>query len=104
MQLVDLGGEDEVALGETVDFVCPNGDLGLSPGEDNVRVMALFFGDRAYFVHEFERGLEIGEGERASNVVLVDDMPIGQLMAEVVELLAVQGWNASLAGDASFGS
>ena len=38
-QPVDLGGEDEVTLGEAVDLVRPQGHADLAPSEEDVRVM-----------------------------------------------------------------
>ena len=45
-QAVNLGGHDEVAFGEGVDFVGPEGDFGLSPFQNEVWMMALLFGER----------------------------------------------------------
>ena len=84
--------------------MCPDGDLGFTPGEQDVGMMALLFGDGSGFVDEVEGGLEVGKGEDAGDVVLVDDVPVGELMAEAVELLAMERGYATTAGDAGFGS
>ena len=44
LQLIDFGGEDEVAFGQPVGLVRPGGDLRLPPGQKNVGVMSLLFG------------------------------------------------------------
>jgi hypothetical protein len=48
LQLIDFGGEDEVAFGQSVDFVCPGGDLCLPPDQKNVGMMSFLFGDLAH--------------------------------------------------------
>jgi len=84
--------------------VRPEGDVDFAPSESDVRVVALFFGDSTDFIHERKGVLEIWERELARDVVLVDDAPVGQLMAEVVKLLAFEGGHAATAGDASLTS
>jgi hypothetical protein len=59
---VNLGSQDEVALREPVDDVGEEPDVHPTPGESEVRMMALVFGDAASPVHERERLAEIGEG------------------------------------------
>src|SRR5687767_6220553 len=49
-QLVDLGGQDEIALHQPVDLVGPDGDLHLTPGEADIGMVALCFGDFANFI------------------------------------------------------
>jgi hypothetical protein len=78
LELVELRCEDEIAFSEAVDLVRPGGDLRLAPAQQNIRVMALRFRYFAYFIHESERGLEIGKRKRLRNVVFVDDLPSGQ--------------------------
>jgi len=102
VQLIDLRGHDEVAFGQAVDFVRPQGDLGFAPGQQDIGMVALLLGHGSYAVHEGEGLLEIGKGEGAREVVLVDDLPVGELVAEVVEFRAFQGWDSTAAGDAGF--
>jgi len=103
IQTVDLRRHDEITFGQAVDLVGPDGDFGFSPLQQDIRMMALFLGDSADAVDEVESIFEIGEAEGAGDVVLVDHVPIRELMAEGVKLLAFEGRDASLAGDAVFG-
>ena len=48
-------------------------------------MMPLVFGDCADFVRKSESLLEIGEREGASNVVIVDDLPVRDFFEKVVE-------------------
>jgi len=43
VELINFGGQDEIALRQAVDFVCPGRDLDFSPGKEDVRVVPLFF-------------------------------------------------------------
>lgn len=52
VQSLALRGEDEIALGEPVDLVGPDADRRSPPGEKQVGVMILRFGQVAYPVHE----------------------------------------------------
>jgi len=67
-------------------------------------MMALFFRDRAYFVHKRERLAEIRERIRASEVVPVDNLPQRDFPRKPGEFFAGErrdsafAWNASLAG------
>src|SRR6266404_1566598 len=42
VELVDFGGQDEITLRQTVNFVRPGCDLDFSPGEEDVWVVPLF--------------------------------------------------------------
>ena len=70
-------------------------------------MVALLFGNGSHTVHEVKRLHKIGEGEGPRDVVLVDDLPVGEvgkLFVDFGEFLAFEGWyttaawNASLAG------
>jgi hypothetical protein len=102
LQPVDLSGHDEVALGQAVDLVGPERDLGLTPGQQNVGMMALFLSQRAHAVHEVERILEVGKSESASDVVLVDHSPLGDDFVQRVEFLALERWHSAPAGNTFF--
>jgi hypothetical protein len=65
-------------------------------------MMALLFCERADAVHEGKGFLEVGEGEGTSDVVLIDDLPVGELVAEVVEFGAREGRDSSAAGNTGF--
>ncbi len=59
--VVELRGEDEVALGEAVDFVGPDLGAHLAPREVNVGRVSLFLGDPADTVHVGKRFSKVFE-------------------------------------------
>ena len=61
LELVYFGGEDEVALGQAVDLVRPEGELDLAPGQVNIGMMVLLPGQFAHLVCEIKRLAEILE-------------------------------------------
>src|SRR5229473_885132 len=75
LQLIDFGGEDEIAFGQPVDLVRPGGDFCLPPGQKNVGVMPLFFGDLAHFVHKLKRLAKIRESKCPGDVMRVHHLP-----------------------------
>jgi hypothetical protein len=97
---VELRCEHEIAFGEVVDFVRPDGDLRLAPDQQNIWVMALRFRYLAYFIYESERAFEIGKRKHLRNVVFVDDLPSGHLLRQVLQFLTFQRRNAAAARDA----
>ena len=99
LKLVELRCEDEIAFSEAVDLVRPGGDLRLAPAQQNIRVMALRFRYVAYFIHESERGLEIGKRKRLRNVVFVDDLPSRHLLRQVLQFFTFQRRDAATARD-----
>ena len=66
-------------------------------------MMPLVFGDCADFVRESESLLEIGKREGASNVVIVDDLPVRDFFEKVVEINTFECGRAAAAGNAVFG-
>ena len=102
MEAIDLGGHDEVALGQAIDLMSPQCDFGFAPGEQDVGMMSLRLGQFAYAIHEIQRLLEIGEGEQASDVVLVDHLPLGHLLMQRVEFGALERRHAAATGNAGF--
>ncbi len=62
----------------------PDGNLGFSPGQQDVRMMPLLLSQLAHAIHKRQRRLEIRKLESTRDVMLVDNFPIGQLMAEFV--------------------
>ena len=69
-KVIDLRGQNEVTFCQTVDFVRPKGDLNALPGEADVRVMTLFFGEGADPVDHRECGGEIRESERPGGMII----------------------------------
>jgi hypothetical protein len=43
LKLIDLRGQDEITLRQSINLVRPDRNLGLSPPEANIRMMALLF-------------------------------------------------------------
>ena len=99
---VDLGGHDEVTLGESVDFVGPEGELYLSPGQVDVGMVIFFFCQRSHLVGEIEGGLEVGELDQLSKVVVVCYRPPFQLVQKGFDFFSCQGRNPTSAGNTSF--
>jgi hypothetical protein len=101
--LLDLGGEDEIAFGEAVDFMRPDGDLHLAPGEVNVRVMVLGFSQFADLIRKRKRFQEVLEGEFLFEVMFSNDLPAGaQFCLKLLEGLAFECGHASFAKDTLF--
>ena len=79
---VDFRSEDEIAFGQAIDFVGPRGDFRFSPGQQNIRMMALLFGDRADFIDESEGLREIRKLEGAGEVMTVHHAPLRHLIRQ----------------------
>src|SRR5439155_2697059 len=71
VRVVDLGGEDEVAFGQAVDFVGPDFHPDLAPGEKDIGVMPLLLRDSTYLVGEVQGGLEVRKFEFLLDVVII---------------------------------
>src|ERR687886_1571495 len=87
---VDLGRENEVALGEAVYLVRPDRNLDLAPAEADVGVMPLLLGKLAHLVDEAQSLTEVLEPENPPQVVLLDDLPFRDLSPEQVEFLSLE--------------
>jgi len=86
--LIGLGGKDEVALREPIDFVSPDLDANLSPCKEEVRVVVLFLGDITHAIHESQRFDEILEREFLAQMMGVDHFPaVSKLLAESLKLV-----------------
>ena len=102
--LVDFGGEDEIALRQTVNFVRPGGDLDFSPGKEDVWVVPLLLRELAYAVYEREGSAKIGKLEAPRDVVFRNDIPSVHLLLKIGKFLTCEWRHSSSAGDARFGS
>jgi hypothetical protein len=100
LQAVDLGGHDEVALGEAVNFVRPHRDLGFAPGQENVGMVALLLGHRSHTIHEIERLLEVRKCVGASEMVPVDHVPLGNVFVQGIEFPALEWRHSAATGHA----
>src|ERR1019366_1631579 len=102
-QPVNLRCQDEIRLGQAIHRVGPGRDLDLAPSQQDVGMMALLLGQFAYFVHESQSGLKVGELVSAHEVMLVDDSPLSwfrQLLMNFCEFVTLQRRYTAAAGDA----
>src|SRR5712692_5343958 len=90
VELVDLGGQDEIALRQTVDFVRPGRDLDFSPGKEDVWVVPLLLRELAYAVHELESLAKVGKREGLRDVVLLNHIPSIHLLFDGGKLLTLE--------------
>jgi len=102
LQLVDLGSENEITFGQTVDFVRPSGDFRFSPGKKDIRVMPLRFGDLADLVDKRECLPKIRELKGAREVMRVHNLPVRHLFRQSLKRLAGERRCSPPAGFASF--
>ena len=73
--------EDEVVFVQAIYFVCPYLNFCFAPSEIYVGMMALFFGDLAYFVDECKCFDEILKFKRSDKFFIVYNFPaIRQLL------------------------
>jgi hypothetical protein len=88
---INLGRHDEIALGQTINLVGPKRDFRLSPGKQDVRMVALFL---SYFpnpIYERQRLFEVRKSEGPGEVVLIDYLPmrpVRQLLMNFSQFLA----------------
>src|SRR5580692_7988498 len=107
IQPVDLGRQDEVAFGESLDLVSEDLNAGLSPGERQVGMVPLLLGHFTNAVDEVERLPEVREREAFLDVMFLDDLPAGQLIGELAELLpgerrgSTAAWHALFVGESA---
>jgi hypothetical protein len=104
VELVDLGGQDEITLRQTVNFVRPGCDLDFSPGKEDVWVVPLFLRKLPYAVYELEGFAKVGKLEGPREVVLLDNVPSAHLLLQRGEFLTLERRHSSSARDARFGS
>ena len=75
VELIDLCRQNEVALRQAVDLVCPCRDLDSSPSKKNVRVVALFLREFTYATYKPERSTKVGKIEGLRDVVFFNNGP-----------------------------
>ena len=88
-ELVDLCGQDEVALRQAIDFVRPDGDFHSSPSQEDVRMVALLFGESANLVDEFESFAEVRKLQGFCKVVSFHHLPSMHLLFQRGEFLTL---------------
>ena len=89
VELVDLGGKDEIALRQAVDLVRPGRDLDFSPGKEDVRVVPLPLRKLTYSIHKIECVAKVQKLEGLRDVVFRNDIPSVHLPFESGKLLTL---------------
>jgi len=74
-ELIDLCRQNEVALRQAVDLVCPCRDLDSSPSKKNVWVVALFLREFTCAIYELESSTKVGKIEDLRDVVFFNNVP-----------------------------
>lgn len=101
---VSFGGENEIALRQTVNLVRPERDHDLAPREVNIGMMAFFFGESPDPVGEGEGVHKLMEPERFFEMLFVDDPPlVAESRGEVVECWSFQWRNTAPARNTFLG-
>src|SRR5216683_4796559 len=103
VELIDLGGQDEIALRQAVDFVRPGRDLDFSPGKRDVWVVSLLLCKPTHAIYKPEGSTKVGKLEGLRDVVFFDDVPTIHLRFEGGELPTLERGHPSTAGNACFG-
>ena len=103
IELVDLCGQNEIALRQAVDLVRPGRDPDFSPGQRDIWVVTLLLREFAYAVYEAEGFAKVGKLESLRDVVFFDDVPVVHLLFEGSKLLTLKRRDASSAWHACFG-
>lgn len=99
----DFGGENEIAFGESIDLVGPDGDFDFAVGQKDVGMMVLFVGDPGDGVGEFNAGHVAVEAVLFFEVVFVDHVPFaGKFFLQVVQLVAFEWRDTAFTGFAFF--
>jgi hypothetical protein len=94
---INLRGKHKIAFGQAVDLMGIDGDFRFTPGKQNVRMMALLFGDRSRAIDKIQSLLKIGKPEYLMQMVLFDDLPIRNFRIQFCKSLAFERGHASLA-------
>ena len=102
VELVDLGGQNKIALGQTIDFVRPGRDLDFSPGKKDIWVVPLLPRKLAYAVYELEGFAKVGKLEGLRDVVFFDHLPTIYLLFERGKLLSLELRHTATAWNTGF--
>lgn len=97
-ELIDLGGHDEIAFRQAIDLMCPERDFRAPPGQQDVGMVSLLFGNFARAVDELQGLPKIRKAELSCEVMLVNYLPLWYLLVQLGELFAFQGRNTTTAG------
>ena len=75
VELIDLCRQNEVALRQAIDLVCPCRDPDSSPSKKNVWVVALFLREFTYAIYEPKSSTKVGKIEDLPDVVFFNNVP-----------------------------
>ena len=97
-QPTDFGGEDEVAFRQAINLVRPEGELDAAPGQINIGMMVLLFGQFPDLVGKMERLAEILELIFPFQMMFVDDAPaFPQFPRQGGQVVSFEGRRAAFA-------
>lgn len=72
------GGQDKIILAETIDFMSPERDLDFSPGQKNIRMVALGFRNFTDFIDKIQGLPEILETKFSFKLAIFNLVPPGR--------------------------
>jgi hypothetical protein len=101
LESINLRRENEIALGQTVNLVCPDSDLRPSPTVANVWMVPLLFGEFGHAIHKRLRIFEVRKLVFFAQVMLRDNFPTINLRLQLCDLLPSQWWHSTAAGNTS---
>src|SRR5215218_5379008 len=90
LKFVDLRGQDEIALSQSVDLVRPDRDLRLSPSKANIRMVTLLFRQITDAIYKHLRFAKVRKTIALFEVMLVNNFPAVQLREESRDLFCLQ--------------
>ena len=102
VQRIDLRRHDEVTFGQPIYFVRPQRHFDLTPTQQQVGMMSLLLGDRAYTIDEIQSLFEVRKGEYARNMMFIHHLPLRKLVAVTVQLISLERWHTAAAGNTGF--
>ncbi len=103
MELIDLGGQNKIALRQAVDLVRPGRDLDPSPSKINVWVVALLLRELTYAIYKLESSAKVGKLKDLRDVVFFDNVPPIDLLLKYGEILTFERGRPSPARNARLG-
>jgi hypothetical protein len=104
LQLINLCRQNEIAFGQPVNLMRPDFDADFAPGQVNVRMMILRFGQFTDAPGEIERLTEIRKGVILFEMVFVNHSPAFKLCVQPGNLFALQRRHSATTRHAGFRS
>src|SRR5205823_5216494 len=91
LQPVGFSGEDEVAFGQAIDFVRPDRELHFAPGQINIRMMALSFGQFTDLVCELESLAKVFEFIFLFEMMVLHYTPaLSELVGKILQFITFE--------------